>query len=423
MSMKDFFHKFDLNLKLLVYFVAFIIPLSVPATRIGMKLLLVFIILKFILRNISFDRIDLSIFSVSLYQLIQSVAKGLTLKFLSKPNGIYPSFLFLARKVDFNPETALRFFLTGSFLLAVAFIFQAFTGVNVKHLNFQDVHFIFPPERPDRPSAFLGHPLTVGGVLSTALIVCVKMLLEKRSKFELILLPILFLAIIVSFDRSYWISLFMSFGILAFHYKRFRKIYVLFFLIFSVSVLSLPNLREKVMATFYLSKREGISRINYESSVCRLLIWKSSFQMFSSFGLKDKLFGISEIELKKNLKPTLMKNYLDFEKRYNYEFSQHEIFNHLHNNFLQFLIAYGLVGLAFFIYLFLFILKFNYSAFRETGYTEFIMFLVIYLNWLVAGMFEYNFGDEAVKFLMFLTMAINVKLFDKIASSKAGGKD
>ena len=79
--------------------------------------------------------------------------------------------------------------------------------------------------------------------------------------------------------------------------------------------------------------------------------------------------------------------------------------------------------MAFFIYLFLFILKFNYSAFRETGYTEFIMFLVIYLNWIVAGMFEYNFGDEAVKFLMFLIMAINVKLFDKIASSKAGGKD
>ncbi len=419
--MRSLFQKFDLKLRYLVYSAAFFIPLSIPATRIIMKTLLFLILVKFIFRLTKFDRIDLTVFSVSIYQLMQSLFKGLLFKFLSKPNGIYPSFLFLFRKVDFEPKTAINIFLFSSFILAVAFIFQAFTGVNVKHMNFDNFQFLFPPVRPDRTSAFLGHPLTVGGILSTAVLFLIGILLRNFSKIPLVVTIAIFFSILLSLDRCYWIGLFVSAGIIAFNIKTVRKLYIAMVISALLCIAIFPNLREKTVATFKFSDRGNVSRISYESSVCRLIMWKSAFQMFSDLSVREKLFGISEVNLKENVKPYMIRSYRQFEQTHDYKFISYKIFNHLHNNLIQFIIAYGLVGTALFVYLFFFILKFNYSAYKRTKMLDFLIFAAVYINWLVAGMFEYNFGDEAVKFLMFLTIAVNVKLFDKIASSSRSG--
>jgi len=410
--------RLSLRLSLLVYLIAFTVPISVPATRNVARVFITLFLLKLLFRGRSFDILDFKVLLLPVYRFFQSILSGVTFQFLALPSSLLPSLTYLMRKEDFNPKRALEFFLLGSFILSAAFTFQAFTGVNVKHFDLSHLRIYFPPVRPWRPSAFFSHPLTVGGILSAALLLSPVGLRRSLPRF----IAILFfsVSIIVSYDRSYWISLLLSLLLIALFMKRWRKPLLSFLILLSLFSLFTPSIRERVRSIY--EPRKVSDRLTYESNVCRLLMWKSAAQLFSDLPLKEKLFGISEVNLKEAVKPYMMNNYREFERENGYRFTEYRLFNHLHNNLIQIGLCYGFLGLLVFLYLFCFLLTFNYRVFRDYGDERFLMFMALYVNWFVAGFFEYNFGDEAVKFLIFLTVALNVKLFDKIAPSTDGGE-
>jgi O-antigen ligase len=82
---------------------------------------------------------------------------------------------------------------------------------------------------------------------------------------------------------------------------------------------------------------------------------------------------------------------------------------HLHNNFLQILAERGiftLIGLtmAFFSILFSLMKKVKHSL----GYDKTIALgaLFVFVGFLISGMFEYNFGDTEIKFILFYFLSI-----------------
>ncbi|MEI6613642.1 MAG: O-antigen ligase family protein [Chrysiogenales bacterium] len=82
---------------------------------------------------------------------------------------------------------------------------------------------------------------------------------------------------------------------------------------------------------------------------------------------------------------------------------------HLHNNFLQILAERGIFALAsFFLACVLIIWQLLKKIAKETGDRRFIAagVLFAFIGFLVAGLFEYNFGDSEIKFILFYFLSL-----------------
>ncbi len=82
---------------------------------------------------------------------------------------------------------------------------------------------------------------------------------------------------------------------------------------------------------------------------------------------------------------------------------------HLHNNFLQILAERGIFALASFLLACLFIiLQMLKSLKSRAGDWRAITAgaLFAFVGFLVAGLFEYNFGDSEIKFLLFYFISL-----------------
>jgi len=397
-----------LNKPFLVYLICFFIPLSIPATRIVAKLIFIVILLSLLSGLIRLKKEDLTILSFSIYQLIQATLLGVFRKFLSISFGIYSSFSYGVKFFKFSPKIALDIVLLASALLSTTFIFQSFTGINLKQLSSIDLSslkFTFPPQRPWNP--ILEHPLTVGGVISTGAIIGIFRYIERKTPIYLAGIILNIFALLVSYDRSYWLSFFFSVLIaLTFVFQKQslkRKLAILCILcILPFSILSVPSFESRFKSIFDTTTNG--------SNIYRLAMWESGIKFFKEASFTEKLLGTSRVKFKEKIKPFLIKTYGEFNQSKEVKIKLEPIiFNHLHNNFINILVCYGILGLTVFILLFGFLLKVNFCSYRESGNLQYLMFLTIYINWLLAGLFEYNFGDEAVKFLMFLMIGINIK--------------
>jgi O-antigen ligase len=96
------------------------------------------------------------------------------------------------------------------------------------------------------------------------------------------------------------------------------------------------------------------------------------------------------------------------EKRYRHPQAE-RINMHLHNNFLQILAERGIFALASFLLACLFIILQLLQALRSrTGDRRAVTVGVLFafIGFLVAGMFEYNFGDSEIKFILFYFLSL-----------------
>jgi O-antigen ligase len=96
------------------------------------------------------------------------------------------------------------------------------------------------------------------------------------------------------------------------------------------------------------------------------------------------------------------------EKRYRHPLAE-KINPHLHNNFLQILAERGIFALASFLLACLFIILQLLKLLKSrTGDWRAITAgaLFVFIGFLVAGLFEYNFGDSEIKFLLFYFISL-----------------
>jgi O-antigen ligase len=96
------------------------------------------------------------------------------------------------------------------------------------------------------------------------------------------------------------------------------------------------------------------------------------------------------------------------ERRYRHPEAK-KINMHLHNNFLQILAERGIFALAsFFLVCVLIIWQLLKKLAKRTGAWRSITagVLFAFIGFLVAGMFEYNFGDSEIKFMLFYFLCL-----------------
>jgi len=244
---------------------------------------------------------------------------------------------------------------------------------------------------PVRVRGAVGHPLTYGGQAMLLATIAGALLLraeDKRWKIAAAaLLTLVVPALLGSYTRSAWISTIVAWAlILAF--TRARWLIALAGAVVAIVLVLPAGYRERALSAF-----QPHSIWNRE----RLLLWQSGWHIFqerpiTGVGLQD-------------LYPLIQK-YRSPEA--------HESHGHLHNVYLQIVTTMGVVGLAAFAWL-------ATGLFRTAGQRLIrdlragggglgialrLGAVAALVGFLVAGLFEWNFGDEELLDFLFVLVGI-----------------
>ncbi len=211
---------------------------------------------------------------------------------------------------------------------------------------------------------------------------------EKRKKIKMLLtlsLAIILIPILLSLTRSVWVGIFIALGIFIIYYKP--KILVLVIPVFLCLLLLLPGSVK--------SRLTSIFDMNNDTNKDRLYMVQIAVKIFKDYPLTG--VGPNGIEKVYHLyKPA----------------AAEQTNTHLHNNFLQILAERGIFALimlllAFGSVILLLIQKMRphkKPAQEEKAVATAVLF--VFIGFLIAGLFEYNFGDSEVKFLLFYFLSI-----------------
>lgn len=238
----------------------------------------------------------------------------------------------------------------------------------------------------NRLKGLTSHWMTYSGLLMFAFIFFfVYLFYEKRKKAKISLTAVLFViltSILISQTRSVWVGLFLSLGIFIVYYKP------------KILYAAIPGL----IILFFLLPQSIKTRMT------------SIFDPENATN-KDRVYMMSiGIKVFKDY-PFTGVGPNNIEKVYDrYKPAEAELTNlHLHNNFLQVLAERGILALlsllTAFIAIFIFLIqKIKNSIDLEKGIALGGLFL--FIGFLVSGLFEYNFGDAEIKFLLFYFLSI-----------------
>ncbi len=245
-----------------------------------------------------------------------------------------------------------------------------------------------------RIKGFSDHPMTFSGTLSLSLIFLVIYLFESRSKNYFILISVIlgFFALIFSLTRCYWIAVAIS---LIFYFLMKRKFKFLLFFIGTVTLFFL------ISPHFVKYRAEHILDYRESGNKARIEMWKAGIKMIE----KHPFFGVGinmvKIEGSKYLKNP------DFPIGF---------FMHLHNDYLQMAAERGIPALIFYIIFFMMLLYYFFIFFRKHKSSNIIIFskslFFVLITFLVAGFFEYNFGDSEVFILLVFLVSMPFSLFE-----------
>ncbi len=242
----------------------------------------------------------------------------------------------------------------------------------------------------DRLKGFTSHWMTYAGLLMFAFIFFfVILFLGKDKKLSLVIsgaLAVMLTAIVFSLTRSAWLGIA---GALLMFLIFFRAKY---FLVLAPLALILVLLAPLPVKNRILS----IVDLHDKSNLDRIHMVYSGFKIFQD----HPWTGVGS----NNIEKVIAGN----EKRYRHPLAE-KINPHLHNNFLQILAERGIFALASFLMACLFIilqllklLKARTGDWRAITAAVFFAFI----GFLIAGMFEYNFGDSEIKFILFYFISL-----------------
>jgi O-antigen ligase len=240
----------------------------------------------------------------------------------------------------------------------------------------------------DRLKGFTSHWMTYAGLLMIAFIFFSVLLLLRRKQTLIISggLAVMLIAIAFSLTRSAWLGLAASLAIFFIFFKP-RYFLALAPLMLILALLAPPAVKSRVLSIVDLQDKSNRDRIHMVYSGLKIF--------------RDNPWtGVGS----NNIEKVIAGN----EERYRHPQAE-KINPHLHNNLLQILAERGIFALASFLLACLFIilqllklLKSRTGDWR--GITAGALFA--FSGFLVAGMFEYNFGDSEIKFILFYFLSL-----------------
>jgi putative inorganic carbon (HCO3(-)) transporter len=243
----------------------------------------------------------------------------------------------------------------------------------------------------DRLKGFTSHWMTYAGLLMFVFIFfCVLLLLKrKNSKQALVIsgsLLIMLVAIAFSLTRNVWLGIAAALMIFIVFFKP------RYFLALAPILLVLALLAPQAVKSRVLS----IVDLHDESNRERIYMLYSGLKIFHDYPWTG--VGCNNVE----------KTIAGDKSRYLHPQAV-QINLHLHNNLVQILAERGIFALASFLLACLFIiLKLLQLLKSRTGNWRAITAAVLFAftGFLVAGMFEYNFGDSEIKFILFYFLSL-----------------
>ena len=237
-----------------------------------------------------------------------------------------------------------------------------------------------------RLQGLTSHWMTYSGLLMfTFIFFFVFLFYEKRKKVKImtaISLVFILTSILLSLTRSVWAGIFVSIGVFIIYYKPkilYTAIPTLLLLVFILP----ESVKSRVISTFNTKN---------DTNMDRFYMYKTGIKIFKNYPFTG--VGANNIERVYDT----------------YKPSEAELSNpHIHNNFLQILAERGIFTvlslLAAFISIFILLVKkiknsIDFEKIVATGV------LFVFIGFLIAGMFEYNFGDTEIKFMLFYFLSI-----------------
>jgi len=246
---------------------------------------------------------------------------------------------------------------------------------------------------PVRVRGAVGHPLTYGGQAMLLAILAGALVLRSRDRRWIAgscaLLALLAPALLGSYTRSAWIGTLVGFGVLI-GFTRARWLPALLGAVL-VLVLVMPGgYRERALSVFHPH-----SVWNRE----RIILWDAGWRMFrdhpvTGVGLED-------------LKPWVA--------RYRSPEAHEPPHGHMHNVYLQVLVTMGVIGFAAFVFLVTALWRTAARRIRvdaragdadSFGMALRIAAVAALAGFLVAGLFEWNFGDEELLDFLFTLIGL-----------------
>ncbi len=243
----------------------------------------------------------------------------------------------------------------------------------------------------DRLTGFTSHWMTYSGLLMLPFIFfAVRLVLRHDDRKEAAIVSLALVAMLAaiafSLTRNVWLGIAFS---LALFLVFFRPRYFLALapLLLLLVLLAPATVKSRVFSIVDLQDRSNRDRIH--------MAW-SGWKIF-----QDRPWtGVGSHNIEKVI--------LGNEARYRHPDAE-QVNLHLHNNFLQILAERGIFALASFAMACLWILLQVLKRLREqagAGRALAAGALFAFVGFLVAGLFEYNFGDSEIKFMLFFFISL-----------------
>lgn len=243
----------------------------------------------------------------------------------------------------------------------------------------------------DRLKGFTSHWMTYSGLLMLPFVFfAVRLLLRRGRRRETAAvaagLALMLAAIAFSLTRNVWLGAAAGLG-LAVAFLRPKVLLFAAPLLLALVLLAPPAVRSRALSIVDLRDSSNRDRLYMAWSGVRLF--------------QDRPWtGVGSHNVEKVIRAN--------EARYRHPDAQ-QVNPHLHNNFLQILAERGVFALASFLLACLFFILQAARRLRAgEGESRAVAAgaLFAFVAFLVAGMFEYNFGDSEIKFLLFYFMSL-----------------
>ncbi len=242
-------------------------------------------------------------------------------------------------------------------------------------------------------TGFLGGKLTYAGVLNSFSGVIIEKVAEQRNILSFLALFVLVLSTGINASRSYMAGILISAITITFlNFKRYYRYFILILSLFILAAIFFPKTRNRLKTT---TPRHPDSSIKI-----RIDLWKMGIHI-----IKQHPFTGLGFEVWPKVADSMVEKYgsdLLKSKIKTNSTSARAIRGHFHNTYLQMAVNGGIILLVFYLYLI-------FTMLKESFYLEEPMksaYLFMFITFLVAGFFEYNFSDAEVAHAVFFFSGI-----------------
>ncbi len=386
------------------------IPLSIAADHVAIAIGFLGLLLSY--KEFKLDRFDLKVLSVSFVGLVSSLLSARPLYSILKSHYLWhflPYFI-LSRVGGKRLKSIVVLLGLSSMVSALGVIVKAFTGFPPLKA-FSHPHTIKLFLHPVLSSGFFTNHLTAAGIIGVIFLLFASYAVFCRDRvfelYSILVALVLFTGLVLTFCRSYWIGVFVAILLLPFIYRSRSSWFVSLSLIAASMVLYLavPSIQHRV-ATIVHFKKDG-------SSMDRIALWRAGLNMYRHYSLKYKLIGCGSGNVYRFLKPYLIKSVKEtFGSR---NINAH-LFSALHNEYLQILVKWGIIGLIVWLFLWGSVLWRNIvflKRAKEGFYKATVLGLTLgFVAFLVGGFFEHNVGDAEVIIMIMFLLGLNKAILD-----------